>query len=409
MTVPDIPNVPTLTDRIIAGEADYIAQTYKRPPFVFVHGEGVTLYDSEGNAYTDWVAGIAVNALGYSDSGIERTIAAQMAHGMIHLSNLYHSAPHVELATLLVEHSFADKIFFTNSGTEANEGAIKFARKYQYAHGHTDKTEIVSFTGGFHGRTIGALALTPREKYQKPFRPLMGGVKTATFNDIESAKAAIGANTAAVIVEPVQGEGGVNVATPDFLQALRQICDETGALLIFDEIQCGVGRTGTLWAHEPSGIEPDMMTLAKPLAAGLPIGAVMMTQAIADTLQPGDHGSTFAGGLLVTGVAREVFERINSPTFMEHVNTIGDYLGAELENLDSPLIKEVRGRGLMQAMELTIETGPIIEQGYTHGLLLVNAGPNVLRFVPPLIIKKHHVDQLISKLKTILAKIEIGD
>jgi len=409
MTLPDTPSVPTLTDRIIAGEADYIAQTYKRPPFVFVHGEGVTLYDSEGNAYTDWVAGIAVNSLGYSDAGIERTIMAQMAHGMIHLSNLYHSAPHVELATLLVEHSFADKTFFTNSGTEANEAAIKFARKYHYAQGNTDKTEILSFCGGFHGRTMGALALTPREKYQKPFRPLMGSVAHAEFNNIDDAKARINAHTAAVIVEPVQGEGGVNVADNAFLQALREICDEHDTLLIFDEVQCGVGRTGTIWAHEASGIEPDIMTLAKPLAAGLPIGAVLMTQSVADALQPGDHGSTFAGGLLVTGVAREVFERINAPTFLEHVRDVGDYLAAELENLDSPLIKEVRGRGLMQAVELTVETGPIIEQGYAHGLLLVNAGPNVLRFVPPLVIEKTHVDQLISKLKTILAKIEISD
>jgi predicted acetylornithine/succinylornithine family transaminase len=364
----------------------------------------VNLFDTEGNAYTDWVAGIAVNSLGYGDKGVEQAIADQLRNGLIHVSNLYHTAPQVELAKALVEKSFADRAFFCNSGTEANEAAIKFARKVAYVAGKPEKHEIVGFTGAFHGRTMGSLALTPREKYQKPFGPLMPGAVIAEYNNIDSAKAAIGANTAAVIVEPVQGEGGVNVAEQAFLQALRDLCDEHDAALIFDEIQCGVGRTGTMWAYEAYGVEPDMMTLAKPLAGGLPIGATLMTENIASALEPGDHGSTFAGGPVITGVALEVLERISQPEFLAHVQETGEYLLERLSEINSPLIKDVRGRGLIAAMELSTETAPIIAQGYQHGLILVNAGTNVIRFVPPLIVEKTHVDQLIDKLTSILAE-----
>ncbi|MGB1287252.1 MAG: aspartate aminotransferase family protein, partial [Aggregatilineales bacterium] len=268
-----------------------------------------------------------------------------------------------------------------------------------------DRKNIVTFTGGFHGRTMGALAVTPREKYQKAFRPLMSGVTVADFNDIDSAKAAIDAYTAAVIVEPIQGEGGVNVATSEFLQALRELCNENGALLIFDEIQCGVGRTGKLWAYEHYDVTPDMMTLAKPLAGGLPMGAILMTQQVADAIQPGDHGSTFAGGLAVSAVACHVVERIADPDFLAHVAEVGAYLMERLEELNSPLIKEVRGEGLMVAMELTQEAAPLIKQGYAHNLLLVNAGANVMRFVPPLIVEKSDVDHLINELTGIMEQI----
>jgi len=399
-------NAPTLTDQIIEDEQTYLVQNYKRPPFVLVHGEGVTLYDSEGNPYTDWVSGIAVNALGYGDAGIEEAINRQLAHGMLHISNLYHTAPPAELAKLLVENSFADRVFFCNSGAEANEGAIKFARKVAYKNDQPDKHEIVTFTNAFHGRTMGALAVTPREKYQKPFQPMMPGVIVAEYNNVESAKAAINANTAAVIVEPIQGEGGVNVATDEFLTALRQLCDEHDALLIFDEIQCGVGRTGKLWAYESTGVTPDMMTLAKPLAGGLPIGAVMVTQRVANAIEAGDHGSTFAGGPVVTGTATEIVSRINQPEFLGHVEEVGDYLMERLQEINSPYIKEVRGRGLMVAMELSIEAAPIIQKGYEQGLLMVNAGPNVLRFIPPLIVEKAHVDQLTEKLTIIFANMQ---
>lgn len=396
---------PTITDQIIDQENQTLVQTYKRPPFVLVHGEGPYLYDSEGHPYLDWVAGIAVNALGYGDAGITGAINRALATGLIHVSNLYHTAPQIALATRLVELSFADRVFFTNSGTEANEAAIKFARKLAYENGLTDKTELVTFTGAFHGRTMGSLSLTPREKYQKPFMPLLPGVTVAEFNNLDSARAAIGSKTAAVIVEPVQGEGGINPATTEFLKGLRALCNQHNALLIYDEVQCGVARTGTLWAHEASGVAPDIMTLAKPLAGGLPIGAVLLTETVAAAMHAGEHGSTFAGGPVITTVAMEVLNRVSQPEFLTHVNKMGAYLVNRLEEINSPLIKEIRGRGLMVGMELGIDTAPIIEAGYAHGLLLVNAGPNVLRFVPPLIIEEQHVDVLADRLTTILAKV----
>jgi predicted acetylornithine/succinylornithine family transaminase len=392
-----------MTEGLIKEEHEYIAQTYKRAPFVLVHGEGVHLFDSDGNVYLDWVAGIAVNALGYQDAELTDAIQSA-AKGLIHVSNLYHTAPQIELAKMLVEKSFADRVFFSNSGTEANEGAIKFARKVAYEKGLTDKTEVVCFTGAFHGRTMGSLALTPRDKYQKPFLPLMPGAVVAEFNNLESAKAVIGAKTAAVIIEPIQGEGGIYEATPEFLRGLRELCDEHGAVLIFDEIQCGVGRTGTLWAHEASGVTPDIMTVAKPLAGGLPIGAILMTEAVASAMHPGEHGTTFAGGPLVTGVAKVVLNRVSQPEFLAHVNETGDYLMERLSEINSPLIKAVRGRGLMVAVELTVDTNAIIEAGYKNGLILVNAGTNVIRLVPPLIIEKEHVDELVEKLTVILAE-----
>jgi acetylornithine/N-succinyldiaminopimelate aminotransferase len=396
--------VITLTDQIIEEEHEYIVQTYKRAPFVLVHGEGVNLYDSEGNVYLDWAAGIAVNALGYGDPELARAISTA-ANTLIHVSNLYLTAPGVELAKLLCEKSFADKVFFCNSGTEANEGAIKFARKMAYEKGLTDKTEIVCFTNAFHGRTMGSLALTPRDKYQKPFAPLLPGVVVAEFNDIESAKAAINEKTAGVIIEPIQGEGGINVVTPEFLRVLRELCDLHEAVLIFDEIQCGVGRTGKLWAYEQFGVTPDILTAAKPLAGGLPIGAILVTEAVASALHPGDHGSTFAGGPLVTSAARVVLERVSQPEFLAHVEKVGTYLQDRLSEINSPLIKSVRGQGLMVAVELNIDAAPIIEEGYKQGLIMVNAGVNVLRLVPPLIVEENHVDLLVERLTTILAKV----
>ena len=394
---------PTMTDQLIQDENDHIVQTYKRPPFVLVHGEGSTLFDSEGKPYQDWVAGIAVNALGYNDARLAQAIQAA-SMGLIHTSNLYYTAPQIELANLLVEKSFADRVFFSNSGAEANEGAVKFARKVQYEKGLHDKTDIVCFTGAFHGRTMGAVALTPKEKYQKAFMPLMPGAVLAEYNDLESAKALIGAKTAGVIVEPIQGEGGINVATPEFLQGLRDLCNEHGAVLIFDEIQCGLGRTGKLWAHEWSSVTPDIMTLAKPLAGGLPIGAILMTNTVASAMHAGEHGTTFGGGPLVTSVGKHVVQRISEPEFLANVSEVGDYLMERLAELNSPLIKEVRGKGLMVALELTVDVSNIIDKGYEHGLLMVNAGTNVIRFVPPLIIEKSSVDNLVDKLTTIFSE-----
>jgi acetylornithine/N-succinyldiaminopimelate aminotransferase len=387
---------------VIQKENEHLVQSYKRPNFVLERGKGMMLYDTEGKAYQDWVAGIAVNALGYGDPGLTQALQTA-ATGLIHTSNLYYTEEQAELATLLCEKSFADRAFFSNSGTEANEGAIKFARKVAYDSGNLNKTEIVHFTHAFHGRTMGSLALTPKEKYQKPFGPLMPGAVLAEFNDIAAAEAAITDNTAAVFVEPIQGEGGIHVATPEFLQALRSLCDKHHAILIFDEIQCGMGRTGTLWAHESMGVTPDIMTLAKPLAGGLPIGAILVTEAVASHIHPGDHGTTFGGGPFITGVAEYVVNRVSQPDFLANVSEVGEYLQERLSEINSPLIKEVRGRGLMVGMEMTIDVSPVVEAGYNNGLLLVSAGTDVIRFVPPLIAQKSDVDVLVERLSVILA------
>lgn len=391
---------------VIQKDEQYSVPVAARPDFVLERGEGVTLYDTEGKAYTDWVAGIAVNALGYGDAELQQVINQQLSTGLIHVSGLYHTQPHVELAKLLCDNSFADKVYFCNSGAEANEGALKFARKVAYNNEKLNKTKVVSFTHAFHGRTMGVLAITPKEKYQKPFKPMVPGAVVGEFNNIESAKEVIDADTVAVIVEPIQGEGGINVATPEFLHALRQLCDEHEATLIFDEIQCGLGRTGDLWGHSFSGITPDIMTLAKPLAGGLPVGAILATEAVAQAMKPGDHGSTFSGGAVVMGAGQVVVKRVLSDGFMEHVAEVGEYLMERLEELNSPHIVEVRGRGLMVGIELDVAPADIVKQGYEHGLLLVSSGTNVIRFVPPLIMKKSHVDELIEKLTLILENID---
>lgn len=391
------------TQRIIDLEQTHVVQTYRRPPFVLEHGEGVMLYDTEGKAYLDFVAGIAVNALGYGDPELAAVIQGA-AGQVLHVSNLYHTKPHAELAAKLCALSFADRVFFANSGTEANEAAVKFARKVAHEKGETDRKEIVCFSDAFHGRTMGSLALTPKPYYQEPFKPLMPGVQVGRFNDLDSALALINAHTAAVIVEPVQGEGGVNPATPEFLRGLRELCDANGALLILDEIQCGVGRTGTLWAYEQYGITPDILTAAKPLAGGLPIGAVLVTEAVASALKPGDHGSTFAGGLMVTQAAQVVLNRVSQPEFLAHVQATSEYLLERLSEINSPLIKEVRGKGLMIGVELTVEAAPLMQKGFEQGVLMVIAGPKVLRLVPPLILEKAHVDIFIEKLTLILSE-----
>lgn len=375
----------------------HLAQTYSRPSFVLSHGKGMTVWDTDGKAYLDFVAGIAVMALGHSDPQIAQTIQ-EHAGDLIHTSNLYYTEPQTELATYLCENSFADRVFFCNSGAEANEACLKFARKYAHSHGNTDKVEIIGFSHAFHGRTLGTLSITPKPNYQDPFRPLLTDTKILPFNDIEAAKAGIGPQTCAVVIEPVQGEGGIHSATPEFLQTLRQLCDEHDATLIFDEVQCGLGRTGTLWAHEPSGVIPDMMSLAKPLAAGLPIGAALINERVHQVLAPGDHGSTFGGGLLVCSVAKQVVQRINTPEFLSHVQQMGEYLMERLSELNAPQIKEIRGRGLMIGIELDFPAGHIVEAGYEAGFLLVNAGPNVIRLVPPLVVETEHIDALINFL-----------
>ena len=383
----------TLTDQ-------HIAQTYGRPNFVLSHGEGMTVWDTDGKAYLDLVSGIAVMSLGHSDPDIAQVIQEQ-ATKLVHVSNLYYTQPQAELAQLLCEKSFADRAFFCNSGAEAVEACIKFARKKAY--GQPEKTEIIAFENAFHGRTAGALSVTPRAKYQDPFRPLLPDVTILPFNDIEAVQNTISSKTAAVIVEPIQGEGGIHPANAEFLQALRDLCDANDAVLIFDEVQCGVGRTGTLWAHESSGVTPDLMALAKPLASGLPIGVALMTEDVHSVVVAGDHGSTFAGGNLVTAVATHVLQRLSAPEMLTHVQEISDYLIKALEAIESPHIQTIRGKGLMLGIELDFPATEVVNAGYEAGFLLVNAGPNVLRLVPPLIIETEHVDQFIAFFKSFLA------
>ncbi|MCY4147703.1 MAG: acetylornithine/succinylornithine family transaminase [Chloroflexi bacterium] len=399
----------SITADVIQKDSDYSVPVAARPDFVLTRGAGVTVFDADGKAYTDWVAGIAVNALGYGDAELRQAVAAQMDTGLIHVSGLYHTQPMVDLAQALCDLSFADKAYFCNSGAEAVEGALKFARKHAYVNGRANKTKVISFSEAFHGRTMGALAVTPKPKYQAPFKPMVPGAVVGEFNSIQSAREVIDADTVAVIVEPIQGEGGINVASAAFMQALRAQCDEHDAALIFDEIQCGLGRTGDMWAHSIAGVSPDIMVLAKPLAGGLPIGAILVTDEIANAMQPGDHGSTFSGGAVVTRAAQVVLKRIVSEGFLAHVREVGDYLLERLAELNSPHIVDVRGRGLMAGIELDIAPAGIVQAGYAHGLLLVSSGTNVIRFVPPLIIQKAHVDELIGKLTQILETIDDGD
>ncbi len=386
---------------IIEKESQYIVHTYNRAPFVLERGEGMVVYDSEGKRYLDFSSGIAVNALGHCDPDLVAAVQEQAAM-LGHVCNLYHSRPHVELAETLCERSFADRVFFCNSGSEAVEAAIKFARKYSLTH-YGPGREIVAFTGGFHGRTMGSLALTAREHYQAPFRPLMPGVTIAPFNDVEAAGEIIGSDTCAVFVEPVQGEGGIQPATPEFLHALRELCDHHGALLVFDEIQCGLGRTGKLWAYEHYGVEPDIMMLAKALGGGLPVGATLVTDAVAEVIEPGDHGSTFAAGPVACRSAQVVLDRVSDPAMLDYVTAMGKLLKKRLEEINSPHIKEIRGLGLMIGVEMDCEVAPIIQAAYAEGVILLNAGANVLRLLPAYIISEADIDEFISVLQQIIS------
>jgi acetylornithine/N-succinyldiaminopimelate aminotransferase len=394
---------------IKALDEQYVVHTYARAPFVLERGEGVRLYDAEGKAYLDFVSGIAVNALGHGHPAVQQALAEQAAK-LMHVSNLYHTEPQARLAQLLVESCFADKVYFCNSGAESVEAAIKFARKRARTQSGPDKTEFITLSGAFHGRTMGALALTPRDHYQDPFRPLMPGAKVATFNDLASVEALMDDKTCAVIVEPLQGEGGVYPAEPAFLQGLRDLCDRNGSLLIFDEVQCGLGRTGVLWAHQFYGVTPDLMTVAKPIGGGLPMGVTLMTQAVADCLVPGDHGSTFAANPVVCAVAQAVLKTISEPAFLEHVRWAGSYLSEGMADLQSkhPCIQEIRGRGLIWGMATDMPVAPLVQAGYELGMLTLNAGPQVLRLLPPLVVQEADLDEALDKLDRAFARVTQG-
>lgn len=370
----------------------------------FVGGRGSRLVGDDGREYLDFTSGIGVNALGYGDATISRTIAAALTSGVIHTSNLFRTRPAEELAKELVARSFAERVFFCNSGAEANEAAFKFARRWARERGGAEKHEIVALRGSFHGRLFGSLAATDRPAYQEPFTPLMPGVRFIPPGDEAVAREAITLErTAAVIVEPVQGEGGVRPLDPEYLRFLRALTNEAGAALIFDEVQCGLGRTGRLFAHEEAGVTPDIMTLAKPLAGGLPMGAVLVSGRIAEAIRPGDHATTFGGGPLVSSVALTVVRRIAEPAFLEAVRKRGERVREVLEpRAGRGRIVDVRGRGLMWGIELDGPAAPVVSAALERGLLITTAGERVIRLLPPLTIEPEELEEGLAVLVEVL-------
>jgi acetylornithine/N-succinyldiaminopimelate aminotransferase len=368
---------------------------------VLVSGRGAKLFDREGRAYLDFAAGIGVNGLGYGDRKVVAAIRRQ-AGRLVHASNLFHTEPPMALAERLVSLAFPAKVFFCNSGTEAGEGAIKFARRIGHAGG---RTELVAFERGFHGRTMGALSLTWTAKYREPFEPLVPGARFCPWNDLGAAAAAIGDRTAAVMIEPVQGEGGVRPAPPEFLRGLSALCRERGALLVADEVQCGLGRTGRLFAYEHAGITPDILTLAKPLGGGLPMGAILLREELAASIKAGDHGSTFGGNPVVAAAALAVLDRLTEPGFLEDIEKKGAYLRRGLTRLRRRFpsaVAEVRGLGLMVGVEFRGEAGPVLKGLRDRGVLATKAGDMVLRLLPPLVIKRSEIRAFLAALEAVL-------
>jgi acetylornithine/N-succinyldiaminopimelate aminotransferase len=383
----------------------YLMNTYARFPISIYRGKGCKVYDLEGREYLDFVAGIAVNILGHSHPDLIAAIQRQ-AQSLLHASNLYYTEPQVKVARCLVSHSFADKVFFCNSGAEANEAAIKLARLYGHQHHGPERSEIVTMLGSFHGRTLATLTATGQAKIQKGFEPLMPGFKYVPFNDLPAVEQALDARTAAVMLEPVQGEGGVHVADPAYLAALRKLCHERDVLLIFDEVQTGMGRTGTLFAYEQLGVEPDVMTLAKGLGGGMPIGACLATEKVAAAFTPGSHASTFGGNPLACAAALAVLNALLEGRLLDHCRLMGEHLSKGLCDLKErlPMVKAARGLGLLQGLELTIEGKPVVMDCLARGLLINCTVERVLRFVPPLIIAQREIDRLLDVLSQVLAK-----
>jgi len=407
----DLPVVetPAATRPAIVADAAPSAEsailgTYKRAPMEIVGGEGVYLVDADGRRYLDFVSGIAVNALGYGDEGLRAAMHAA-ADDLVHVSNLYRTAPGERLASWLVEHSFADKVFFCNSGAEANEGAFKIARRWARTIGAGAKHEIISLRGAFHGRLFASLAATDRPGYRHPFRPLAPGVSIAE-RDIDEVAGMLDAETvAALIVEPVQGEGGVRVLDPGFLRELRALTWERQVALVFDEIQCGLGRTGALFAYEHSGVAPDLMTLAKPIAGGLPMGAVLMTNEMAATMKPGDHGTTFGGGPFVASVALAVCERLAEPALLDAVRENGVWLGEQLRQVAQRTgrIRQVRGTGYIWGLDVMEPSAGVIARALEAGMLVCSAGEYTIRLLPPLVATREELARGVGILEQILS------
>lgn len=393
------------TQEYIDKAEQYLIHTYNRYQIVLDKGDGVYLYDINGDKYLDFTSGIAVFALGYNNKDYNDALKNQIDK-LIHTSNYFYSPLLGDAAQKVVNATGLDRVFFTNSGTEAIEGAIKLARKYAFLRdGNTDH-EIISMKHSFHGRSLGALAVTGNPHYQEAFQPLIGGVVFAEYNNLDSVKEKITEKTCAIIMETVQGEGGIHPAETEFIQSIRKICDEKDILLICDEIQCGMGRTGTMYAYEQYGIKPDIVTTAKALGCGVPVGAFVATEKVANALVPGDHGTTYGGNPFVVAAVNKVFDLYEELHVLEHVKETAPYLEEKLDELKNKYscIVDRRGRGFMQGLEFSIPVAPIIKKALEKKLILINAGTNIIRFVPPLTIEKKHIDDMVSALDAILSQ-----
>lgn len=385
-----------------------LLHTYNRFSLVLDHGEGVYLYDTDKKAYLDFAAGIAVCALGYSNEAYKNALKDQVDK-LLHTSNLYYNVPTIEAAKKALAASRMDRIFFTNSGTEAIEGAIKAAKKYAYTRDGHAGHEIIAMKHSFHGRSIGALSVTGNAHYQEPFAPLMPGVKFAEYNNLESVKELVTDKTCAVIMETVQGEGGIYPADPAFIEGVRRLCDEKDILLILDEIQCGMGRTGEMFAWQNYGVKPDIMTCAKALGCGVPVGAFFLTQRVADkSLAPGDHGTTYGGNPFVGAAVSAVFDQFKACDILGHVKEVAPYLEQKLDELVEKydFLVTRRGKGLMQGVVCKLPVGKVAAAALEQGLIVITAGADVLRFVPPLVIEKQHVDEMVEKLEKALLSVQ---
>lgn len=395
------------SDYINAAEGSLL-HTYNRFPLVLDHGEGVYLYDTDGKKYLDFAAGIAVCALGYSNEAHKAALKNQV-DALLHTSNLYYNEPTITAAQKVLAASGMDRVFFTNSGTEAIEGAIKAAKKYAYTRDGHAGHEIIAMQHSFHGRSIGALSVTGNAHYQEPFEPLLPGVKFAEFNNLDSVKALVTDKTCAIIMETVQGEGGIYPADAAFLSGVRALCDEHDILLILDEIQCGMGRTGRMFAWQNYDVKPDIMTVAKALGCGVPVGAFLMTQKVADkSLAPGDHGTTYGGNPFVGAAVSAVFDQFKELSIVDHVNEVAPYLAKRLDELVEKYdcLTAQRGMGLMRGLVCTLPVGKVSAKALENGLIVITAGSDVLRFVPPLVIEKEHVDEMVEKLARTLDELQ---
>lgn len=384
-----------------------LLHTYNRFKIVLDKGKDCYLYDVEGKKYLDFAAGIAVFALGYSNQECKDALKNQIDK-IIHTSNLFYNVPAVEAAKTINNVTGLQRVFFTNSGTEAIEGAIKLARKYAYNKDGCTDHEIISFSHSFHGRSMGALSVTGNAKYQEAFKPLIGGIKFAEYNNLESVKELITEKTCAIILETVQGEGGIYPSTPEFIQGIRDICDQKDIVMICDEIQCGMGRTGTMMAYEQYGIKPDIVTIAKALGCGVPVGAFVSSEKVGSAMVPGDHGTTYGGNPFACAAINEVFRQFEQLNILENVKTVSEYLEKKLDELvsASDKVEARRGKGLMQGIVLNVPVSEVVAKCIESGLIIISAGTNVLRIVPPLIINENHVDEMIDILEKVLEEIE---